>query len=54
MVLLALLVLYLLGPRVSVEEIVLRDPPEKVAREVVDRFGKGHDDAACIALRFDA
>ena len=26
---------------------------EKIARSVIRRFGKGHDDAACVAVRFD-
>jgi negative regulator of sigma-B (phosphoserine phosphatase) len=31
---------------------VLRHPSEEVANNIVQRFGKGHDDAACIALRY--
>jgi negative regulator of sigma-B (phosphoserine phosphatase) len=31
---------------------VLRHPPKEVANNIVQRFGKGHDDAACIALRY--
>ncbi len=31
---------------------ILQHAPKDVARNVVDRFGKGHDDAACIAIRY--
>jgi negative regulator of sigma-B (phosphoserine phosphatase) len=31
---------------------VLRHTPEEVARNIVQRFGKDHDDAACIAVRY--
>jgi len=31
---------------------VLRHPPEEVASNIVKRFGKDHDDAACIAVRY--
>jgi serine phosphatase RsbU (regulator of sigma subunit) len=30
------------------------DPPKEVVRTIVGRFGKDHDDAACIALRYTA
>jgi negative regulator of sigma-B (phosphoserine phosphatase) len=33
---------------------VLRHSPDEVASNIVQRFGKGHDDAACIAVRYDA
>ena len=33
-------------------ELLLGDA-EKIARSVIRRFGKGHDDAACVAVRFD-
>jgi negative regulator of sigma-B (phosphoserine phosphatase) len=33
---------------------VLRHEPEDVARNIVQRFGKHHDDAACIAVRYKA
>jgi len=29
------------------------DPIENVAQQVVQRFGRSHDDAACIALRYE-
>jgi serine/threonine protein phosphatase PrpC len=32
---------------------VLHHSAEEVARNIVQRFGKGHDDAACIAVRFN-
>ena len=31
---------------------LLSDGAEIIAKTVVDRFGKTHDDAACIALRY--
>jgi negative regulator of sigma-B (phosphoserine phosphatase) len=31
---------------------LLRHSPEEVARNIVKRFGKGHDDAGCIAVRY--
>ena len=31
---------------------VLSHAPKEVADNIVQRFGKGHDDAACIAVRF--
>ena len=31
---------------------VLHHAPETVARNIVQRFGKDHDDAACIAVRY--
>jgi serine phosphatase RsbU (regulator of sigma subunit) len=33
---------------------VLRHAPQEVASNIVQRFGKDHDDAACIAVRFGA
>jgi len=33
---------------------VLRHAPEVVANNIVQRFGKDHDDAACIAVRYSA
>lgn len=30
---------------------ILQHAPEEVARNIVQRFGKGHDDAACVAVR---
>ena len=33
---------------------VLRHAPEEVASNIVQRFGKDHDDAACIAVRYNA
>jgi negative regulator of sigma-B (phosphoserine phosphatase) len=33
---------------------VLRHAPKEVASNIVQRFGKGHDDAACIAVRYSA
>jgi negative regulator of sigma-B (phosphoserine phosphatase) len=33
---------------------VFLHPPEDVANNIVQRFGKAHDDAACIALRYEA
>jgi serine/threonine protein phosphatase PrpC len=33
---------------------VLRHPPSEVANNIVQRFGKSHDDAACIAVRYHA
>jgi serine phosphatase RsbU (regulator of sigma subunit) len=33
---------------------VLRHPPSEVAKNIVQRFGKSHDDAACIAVRYHA
>jgi len=33
---------------------VLRHAPQEVASNIVQRFGKDHDDAACIAVRFSA
>jgi negative regulator of sigma-B (phosphoserine phosphatase) len=32
---------------------VLRHAPKEIVRAVVERFGKGYDDAGCIALRYD-
>lgn len=32
---------------------VLHHAPEEIVRNIVDRFGKAHDDSACIAIRFD-
>jgi serine phosphatase RsbU (regulator of sigma subunit) len=31
---------------------LLHHPPEAVARNIVERFGKGVDDAACLAVRY--
>jgi negative regulator of sigma-B (phosphoserine phosphatase) len=31
---------------------VVRHPPQEVAQNIVQRFGKSHDDAACIAVRY--
>ena len=31
---------------------VLHHPPNEVVRIVLDRFGKDHDDSACIAIRY--
>ena len=28
--------------------------PEEIAARIVERFGKGHDDAGCIAVRYHA
>jgi negative regulator of sigma-B (phosphoserine phosphatase) len=33
---------------------VLRHAPKEVASNIVKRFGKDHDDAACIAVRYNA
>ena len=33
---------------------VLRHAPKQVASNIVQRFGKDHDDAACIAVRYSA
>jgi serine phosphatase RsbU (regulator of sigma subunit) len=33
---------------------VLRHAPKEVAGNIVQRFGKDHDDAACIAVRYNA
>jgi serine phosphatase RsbU (regulator of sigma subunit) len=33
---------------------VLRHGPKEVASNIVQRFGKDHDDAACIAVRYSA
>jgi serine phosphatase RsbU (regulator of sigma subunit) len=33
---------------------VLRHAPKDVVRIILDRFGKDHDDSACIAIRYDA
>ena len=33
---------------------VLHHAPQEVASNIVQRFGKGHDDAACIAVRYSA
>ncbi len=33
---------------------VRHQAPQQVARNVVERFGKDHDDAACIAVRYKA
>jgi negative regulator of sigma-B (phosphoserine phosphatase) len=30
------------------------DPPKEVVRTIVGRFGKDHDDAACLAVRYSA
>ncbi len=51
-----LLVLYTDGvsDRFTSEEYpgVLHHPPNEVASNIVQRFGKNHDDAACIAVRY--
>jgi negative regulator of sigma-B (phosphoserine phosphatase) len=31
---------------------VMQHAPEKVVRNIIDRFGKDHDDSACIAIRY--
>ena len=31
---------------------VLNHTPNEVVRIILDRFGKDHDDSACIAIRF--
>ena len=33
---------------------VVRHAPKEVANNIVERFGKDHDDAACIAVRYNA
>ena len=33
---------------------VLRHTPQEAANNIVQRFGKDHDDAACIAVRYNA
>ena len=33
---------------------VMRHDPSDVANNIVQRFGKGHDDAACVAVRYNA
>jgi negative regulator of sigma-B (phosphoserine phosphatase) len=33
---------------------VLRHAPKEVVRIILDRFGKDHDDSACIAVRYNA
>jgi serine/threonine protein phosphatase PrpC len=33
---------------------VVRHAPKEVASNIVQRFGKDHDDAACIAVRYGA
>jgi negative regulator of sigma-B (phosphoserine phosphatase) len=33
---------------------VSRHAPKEVASNIVQRFGKGHDDAACVAVRYSA
>ena len=33
---------------------VLSHTPKEVVRIILDRFGKDHDDSACIAIRFDS
>ena len=33
---------------------VLRHAPKEVASNIIQRFGKDHDDAACIAVRYNA
>ncbi len=33
---------------------VLHHAPQEVASNIVQRFGKNHDDAACIAVRYNA
>jgi serine phosphatase RsbU (regulator of sigma subunit) len=33
---------------------ILRHAPKDVVRIILDRFGKDHDDSACIAIRYDA
>jgi serine phosphatase RsbU (regulator of sigma subunit) len=33
---------------------VFHHAPKEVARTIIDRFGKSHDDAACIAVRYRA
>jgi negative regulator of sigma-B (phosphoserine phosphatase) len=32
---------------------VMRHAPKEVARNIIQRFGKDHDDAACIAVRYN-
>ncbi len=53
-----LLVLYTDGvkDRFAAEDFpgMLAHAPTDVARTIVERFGKGHDDAACIAVRYPA
>ncbi len=53
-----LLVLYTDGvrDRFTAEDYpgLFHQPPAEVVRNVIRRFGKDHDDAACIALRFTA
>jgi serine/threonine protein phosphatase PrpC len=31
---------------------LLRHAPKDVVRNILDRFGKNHDDSACIAIRY--
>jgi negative regulator of sigma-B (phosphoserine phosphatase) len=31
---------------------VFRHAPKEVVRNIIERFGKGHDDAACVAVRY--
>jgi serine phosphatase RsbU (regulator of sigma subunit) len=33
---------------------LLEQTPEEIAARIIDRFGKGHDDAGCIAVRYQA
>lgn len=33
---------------------ILHHPPQEVVRIILDRFGKDHDDSACIAIRYGA
>ena len=53
-----LIVLYTDGvsDRFSLEDYpgVLRHPPQEVAGNIVQRFGKDHDDAGCIVVRYKA
>ena len=53
-----LIVLYTDGvsDRFSLEDYpgVLRHPPREVAGNIVQRFGKDHDDAGCIVVRYTA
>jgi serine phosphatase RsbU (regulator of sigma subunit) len=33
---------------------LFHDQPKEVVRKIVERFGKNHDDAGCIAVRCEA
>jgi hypothetical protein len=33
---------------------VVRHAPKEVASNIIQRFGKDHDDAACLAVRYSA